>query len=129
MTGRPAHETARSGAGGGCASTRMHQSEKGTLVLLRPIETSRLIALPAVTVPAASLAMPAVEAAPGPDSQGAVRHVLRRYEGVVRPPVPAQRRARAGDPPDSPNHPDFPATVLRPGQTYRTATVLEFSAH
>jgi aldose 1-epimerase len=30
--------------------------------------------------------------------------------------------------PDSPNHPDFPSTVLRPGQTYRTATVYQFSA-
>jgi aldose 1-epimerase len=29
--------------------------------------------------------------------------------------------------PDSPNHPNFPSTVLRPGQTYRTATVLRFS--
>jgi aldose 1-epimerase len=28
--------------------------------------------------------------------------------------------------PDSPNRPDFPSTVLRPGQTYRTATVLRF---
>ncbi|NKQ58700.1 galactose mutarotase [Amycolatopsis sp. K13G38] len=25
--------------------------------------------------------------------------------------------------PDSPNHPDFPSTVLRPGQTYRSTTV------
>ncbi len=31
--------------------------------------------------------------------------------------------------PDSPNHPNFPSTVLRPGQTYRTATVFEFSTH
>jgi aldose 1-epimerase len=31
--------------------------------------------------------------------------------------------------PDSPNHPNFPSTVLRPGQTYRTATVYTFSAH
>ncbi|GLY75022.1 aldose epimerase family protein [Actinoallomurus iriomotensis] len=30
--------------------------------------------------------------------------------------------------PDSPNHPDFPSTVLRPGQTYRTATTFTFSA-
>lgn len=29
--------------------------------------------------------------------------------------------------PDSPNKPDFPSTVLRPGQTYRTATVYKFS--
>jgi aldose 1-epimerase len=28
--------------------------------------------------------------------------------------------------PDSPNHPDFPSTVLRPGQTYRTTTVYRF---
>jgi aldose 1-epimerase len=29
--------------------------------------------------------------------------------------------------PDSPNHPSFPLTVLRPGETYRTATVFRFS--
>jgi len=29
--------------------------------------------------------------------------------------------------PDSPNHPDFPTTILRPGQTYRSRTVYEFS--
>ena len=28
--------------------------------------------------------------------------------------------------PDSPNEPDFPTTVLRPGDTYETATLLEF---
>jgi aldose 1-epimerase len=29
--------------------------------------------------------------------------------------------------PDSPNHPNFPSTVLRPGQVYRTTTVYAFS--
>lgn len=29
--------------------------------------------------------------------------------------------------PDSPNHPNFPSTVLRPGQVYRTSTVYQFS--
>ncbi len=29
--------------------------------------------------------------------------------------------------PDSPNHPDFPSTILRPGQTYRSRTVYRFS--
>ena len=29
--------------------------------------------------------------------------------------------------PDSPNHPSFPSTVLRPGTTYRTSTVHSFS--
>jgi aldose 1-epimerase len=29
--------------------------------------------------------------------------------------------------PDSPNHPNFPSTVLRPGQTYHTSTVYAFS--
>jgi len=29
--------------------------------------------------------------------------------------------------PDSPNHPEFPSTVLRPGQTYHTRTVYAFS--
>ena len=29
--------------------------------------------------------------------------------------------------PDSPNHPDFPSTVLYPGQIYRQTTVYRFS--
>ncbi len=28
--------------------------------------------------------------------------------------------------PDSPNHPEFPTTVLRPGQTYTQTTVYKF---
>ena len=28
--------------------------------------------------------------------------------------------------PDSPNHPEFPSTVLRPGETFRSSTVLKF---
>ncbi|MFF9864923.1 aldose epimerase family protein [Streptomyces sp. NPDC013953] len=31
--------------------------------------------------------------------------------------------------PDSPNRPEFPSTVLRPGETYRSVTVHSFSAH
>ena len=30
--------------------------------------------------------------------------------------------------PDSPNRPDFPSTVLRPGQEYRHTTIYKFSA-
>ncbi|HEV7401488.1 MAG TPA: aldose epimerase family protein [Chthoniobacteraceae bacterium] len=30
--------------------------------------------------------------------------------------------------PDSPNHPNFPTTVLRPGETFKSVTVYEFSA-
>jgi aldose 1-epimerase len=30
--------------------------------------------------------------------------------------------------PDSPNHPDFPSTILRPGRTYKSLTVHTFSA-
>jgi aldose 1-epimerase len=29
--------------------------------------------------------------------------------------------------PDSPNHPDFPSTVLKPGQHYQSTTVYKFS--
>jgi aldose 1-epimerase len=29
--------------------------------------------------------------------------------------------------PDSPNHANFPSSILRPGQVYRTVTVLKFS--
>jgi aldose 1-epimerase len=30
--------------------------------------------------------------------------------------------------PDSPNHPEFPSTILRPGEEYRSRTVYRFSA-
>lgn len=30
--------------------------------------------------------------------------------------------------PDSPNHPEFPSTTLRPGQTFRSTTIYRFSA-
>ena len=30
--------------------------------------------------------------------------------------------------PDSPNHPDFPPTVLRPGEKYDQVTIFKFSA-
>jgi aldose 1-epimerase len=30
--------------------------------------------------------------------------------------------------PDSPNHPNFPSSLLEPGQTYRSTTVYKFSA-
>ena len=29
--------------------------------------------------------------------------------------------------PDSPNHPDFPSTILRPGQKYESTTIYRFS--
>ncbi|HEX6960845.1 MAG TPA: galactose-1-epimerase, partial [Lacipirellula sp.] len=29
--------------------------------------------------------------------------------------------------PDSPNHPNFPSTILRPGETYRHTCIYEFS--
>ena len=29
--------------------------------------------------------------------------------------------------PDSPNHPEFPSTVLRPGETFSSSTVYRFS--
>ena len=28
--------------------------------------------------------------------------------------------------PDSPNHPDFPSTILRPGETYHSMTIYTF---
>jgi len=30
--------------------------------------------------------------------------------------------------PDSPNHPEFPSTILRPGQTLHSRTIYKFSA-
>ena len=49
---------------------------------------------------------------------------------------PSGRTYRQGDAlcletqhyPDSPNHPSFPSTVLRPGETYRTTTIHSFHA-
>ncbi|KKD06967.1 aldose epimerase family protein [Streptomyces sp. WM6386] len=49
---------------------------------------------------------------------------------------PSGRTYRQGDAlcletqhyPDSPNHPSFPSTVLRPGETYRTTTIHTFHA-
>ncbi|MEJ2055789.1 MAG: hypothetical protein P8X42_17890 [Calditrichaceae bacterium] len=29
--------------------------------------------------------------------------------------------------PDSPNHPNFPSTVLKPGETYKTISTYKFS--
>ncbi|MBA2289668.1 MAG: galactose-1-epimerase, partial [Chloroflexia bacterium] len=29
--------------------------------------------------------------------------------------------------PDSPNHPHFPSTILRPDETYRSTTIFGFS--
>ena len=29
--------------------------------------------------------------------------------------------------PDSPNHPDFPSTILRPGEKFQSQTVFKFS--
>jgi aldose 1-epimerase len=31
--------------------------------------------------------------------------------------------------PDSPNHPDFPSTELRPGETFESTTIFEFKVH
>jgi aldose 1-epimerase len=30
--------------------------------------------------------------------------------------------------PDSPNHPEFPSTLLKPGQTFKSTTIYKFSA-
>ena len=31
--------------------------------------------------------------------------------------------------PDSVNHPNFPSTILRPGESFKSTTLLTFSAH
>jgi Galactose mutarotase and related enzymes len=33
----------------------------------------------------------------------------------------------SGHYPDSPNHPDFPTTVLNPGETFKSTTIYRFS--
>ena len=54
------------------------------------------------------------------------RRDARRHE---RPDVQAGRRVRLETQhyPDSPNKPNFPSTVLRPGQVYKTTTIYQFS--
>jgi aldose 1-epimerase len=46
-------------------------------------------------------------------------HVYQRRSGFC---------LETGHYPDSPNHPDFPTTILRPGETFRSKTVFKFSA-
>ena len=51
-------------------------------------------------------------------------------DGAGRPFVRRQAIAlEAQHYPDSPNRPDFPSTLLRPGETYQTETRLRFGAH
>jgi aldose 1-epimerase len=60
------------------------------------------------------------------------------YSGNMMEPMPGGKDGRTYDwrqgfcvetqhLPDSPNRPEFPSTVLRPGQTFRTTTVFAFS--
>src|SRR5437763_1962643 len=57
-------------------------------------------------------------------------HLDGKTKGIGR--VPYQKAAgvclETQHFPDSPNHPEFPSTTLRPGQTYDEVTVLRFSA-
>jgi aldose 1-epimerase len=46
-------------------------------------------------------------------------HVYKQHDGLCLEPQHF---------PDSPNHPDFPTTVLRPGQTYHWRTIYKMSA-
>jgi aldose 1-epimerase len=48
---------------------------------------------------------------------GAGGHIYRQYDALVLEPQHF---------PDSPNHDNFPSTILAPGQTYRTSTVYAF---
>ena len=63
---------------------------------------------------------------------------LQLYSGNFLGGEPAGRGGRAYAPhdglcletqafPDSPNHPDFPSTIVRPGEPYRSRTVFAFS--
>ncbi len=60
-----------------------------------------------------------------------LRQLPRRHAVGTGGRLPPGRRPRLETQhfPDSPNQPGFPSTVLRPGQTYQTATVFAFSAH
>ena len=49
---------------------------------------------------------------------GAEGHPYRRNDGVALEPQHL---------PDSPHHPDFPSTILRPGEVFRSVTVYRFS--
>ena len=61
------------------------------------------------------------------------------YSGNMMEPMPGGKDGRTYDwregfcvetqhLPDSPNRPEFPSTVLAPGQTFRSTTVFAFSA-
>jgi aldose 1-epimerase len=53
------------------------------------------------------------------DVRGAGGKIYRPHDGLA---LETQRY------PDAPNRPDFPSTVLRPGETYRSTTIYRFSA-
>ncbi|QAY77882.1 aldose epimerase family protein [Sphingosinicella sp. BN140058] len=55
---------------------------------------------------------------PGTDA-GAQGAIYRKHDAIA---LEAQHF------PDAPNRPDFPSTILRPGETYRATTVFRFSA-
>ena len=57
------------------------------------------------------------------------------YTSILTPPEAKETSPRAGfycletqHCPDSVNHPAFPSTILRPGQTFRSTTEFRFSA-
>jgi aldose 1-epimerase len=60
---------------------------------------------------------------------------VQLYTSILTPPAPNEPAPRAGflcletqHFPDSVNHPEFPSTILRPGQTFRSTTEFRFSA-
>jgi aldose 1-epimerase len=55
---------------------------------------------------------------PGTD-KGAQGRIYRQHDAIA---LEAQHYQ------DSPNQPEFPSTILRPGETYRATTIFRFSA-
>ena len=60
---------------------------------------------------------------------------VQLYTSILAPPAQNEPAPRAGflcletqHFPDSVNHPEFPSTILRPGQTFRSTTEFRFSA-
>ncbi|HUO22080.1 MAG TPA: aldose epimerase family protein [Caulobacteraceae bacterium] len=84
-------------------AARLHDPVSGRILELRTTETSLQLFTPA-----------------------AERANLLSEDGrpFVRAPAVALETQHL---PDSPNHPSFPSTVLRPGQTFRSTTIFAFS--
>ena len=85
-------------------AARLHDPTSGRVMALSTTETSVQLFTPARERPELMSEAGLPFASPGPAVALETQHL-----------------------PDSPNHPDFPSTVLRPGQTYHSTTIFRFT--